>query len=68
MGFQDATYPNYKGKYTRIFGNLKLLHVKATHGWTDKSFEALLDLLRDMLPKGNLVPEGVYNAKKIIFP
>jgi hypothetical protein len=61
-------YPNCKEKYTRIFGNLKLLQLKATHGWTDKSFEALLDLLRDMLPEGNLVPEGIYDAKKIICP
>ena len=42
--------------------------MKATHGWTDKSFKVLLDLLRDMLPEGNLVPEGVYDAKKIIYP
>ena len=52
----------------RIFRNLKLLQLKATHGWTNKCFEALLDLLRDMLPEGNLVPEGIYDAKKIIYP
>ena len=45
-----------------------LLQIKATHRWSDRSFKALLDLLKDMLPEGNKVPKTVYDAKKIICP
>jgi hypothetical protein len=43
-----------------------LLQLKAAHGWTDKSFKALLLLLKDMLPEGNLLPDTVYEAKQIV--
>jgi hypothetical protein len=55
-------------KYSRLYGNLKLLHLKADHGWSNKSFKHLLDVLRDMLPEGNQLAESVYEAKKIICP
>ena len=55
-------------KYSRLSGDLKLLQLKAAHGWTDKSFKQLLDLLKDMLPEGNQVAGSVYEAKKIICP
>jgi hypothetical protein len=44
-------YPNCQ-KYSCLFGDLKLLQLKADHGWSNKSFKHLLDVLRDMLPKG----------------
>lgn len=60
-------YPNCE-RYSRVTGDLKLLQLKAAHGWTDKSFKALLLLLKDMLPEGNLLPVTVYEAKKIVCP
>jgi hypothetical protein len=59
-------YPNCQ-KYSRLSGDLKLLQLKADHG-CNKSFKHLLDVLRDMLPKGNQIVESVYEAKKIICP
>ena len=53
-------------KYSGVTGDLKLLQLKAAHGWTDKSFKALLLLLKDMLPEGNLLPDTVYKAKQIV--
>ena len=53
-------------KYSRVTGDMKLLQLKAAHGWTDKSFKALLLLLKDMLPEGNLLPDTVYEAKQIV--
>jgi hypothetical protein len=44
------------------------LQLKAVHGWSNKSFKHLLDVLRDMLPEGNQIAECVYEAKKIIYP
>ena len=59
-------YPGCKEKYTKLFMVLKLLQLKATHHWTDRSFKVLLDLLHDMLLEGNEIPKLTYNCKKII--
>ena len=68
--FEDSKKPLYPSchKYSCLSGDLKLLQLKAHHGWTDKSFKQLLDLLKDMLPEGNQVAGSVYEAKKIICP
>ena len=60
-------YPHYE-KYSWVTGDLKLLQLKAAHGWTDKSFKALLLLLKDMLLEENLLSGTVYEAKQIVFP
>ena len=60
--YKKPLYPQCE-MYSRITGDLKLLQLKAAHGWTDKSFKALLLLLKDMLPEGNLLPDTVYEAK-----
>jgi hypothetical protein len=67
---QDSKKPLYLDcqKYSRLSGDLKLLQLKADHGWSNKSFKHLLDVLKDMLPKGNQIAEFVYEAKKIICP
>jgi len=43
---------------------LRLMNLKAINGWTDKSFTKLLQLLKDMLPEGNTLPNRNYEAKK----
>ena len=45
--FPDCT------KFTKLSAVLKLFNLKASSGWSDKSFSALLELLREMLPDGN---------------
>jgi hypothetical protein len=67
---EDSKKPLYPDcqKYSRLSGDLKLLQLKANHGWRNKSFKHLLDVLRDMLPEGNQIVESVYEAKKIICP
>ena len=66
----DSKKPLYAHceKYSRVTGDLKLLQLKAAHGWTDKSFKALLLLLKDMLPDGNFLLDAVYKAKQIVCP
>jgi len=44
------------------------MNLKAINGWTNKSFTELLQLLKDMLPKGNTLPNRNYEAKKILCP
>jgi Zn ribbon nucleic-acid-binding protein len=60
-------HPDFQ-KYSRLSSDLKLLHLKADHGWSNKSFKHLLDVLRDMLPEGKKIAESFYEAKKIIYP
>jgi hypothetical protein len=67
---EDSKKPLYPDcqKYPRFSGDLKLLQLKTDHGWSNKSFKHLLDVLRDMPPEGNQIAEFVYEAKKIIYP
>jgi hypothetical protein len=67
---EDSKKPLYHDcqKYSHLSRDLKLLQLKADHGWSNKSFKHLLDMLRDMLPKGNQIAESVYEAKKTICP
>jgi hypothetical protein len=67
---EDSNKPLYPDcqKYSRLSGDLKLLQLKADHGWSNKNFKHLLNVLRDMLPEGNQIAESVYEVKKIICP
>jgi hypothetical protein len=40
--------------------------MKASNGWSDKCFNELLQFLNDLLPKANVLPRSMYQAKKII--
>jgi len=64
----DAETPLYPGstKFTRLSAVLRLINFKAMNGWTDKSFTELLQLMKDMLPEGNTLPNRNYEAKKIL--
>ena len=45
---------------------LALVNLKARFGWSDKSFNELLLLLKNMLPMDNTLPKNHYEAKKIL--
>ena len=64
----DSEKPLYPGceKYTRLSAVLRLYNLKAGHGLTDKSFTDILQIVKDMLPKDNVLPSGTYEAKKIL--
>ncbi|XP_074291905.1 uncharacterized protein LOC141618722 [Silene latifolia] len=65
---KDAEMPLYKSckNYTKLPAVVKLYNLKATNGWSDKSFTQLLELLKDMLPEDNVLPNRTYAAKKIL--
>ncbi len=44
------------------------MRLKARHGWSDTSFDSLLELLQKMLPRPNSLPSSTYQAKKLICP
>jgi hypothetical protein len=47
---------------------LDLLTLKARNGWSDKSFNRLLQLLENLIPKPNSLPTSTYHAKKLLSP
>ena len=64
----DVEKPLYNGctKFTRLSAVLKLYNLKADNGWSDKSFTELLALMKDMLPEDNVLPNQMYEAKKML--
>jgi len=44
------------------------MNLKALNGWTDKNFTELLQLLKDMLAKGNTLTNHNYEPKNILCP
>jgi hypothetical protein len=63
---KDYMYDGCGKEWNVLHFMLHLLIVKAKFGWSDKSFNELLTLLANLLPKPNLVPRNTYEAKKII--
>ena len=57
---EKLLYPGCNEKHTLLHFTLDLLRLKATHGWSDTSFDDLLCLLQDVLTKPNLVPCTTY--------
>ena len=65
----DANQPLYPGceKFSKLSFIVRLYHLKVDSGWSNKSFNQLLGLLRDVLPGGNeSIPKSIYESKKII--
>ncbi|KAL5837267.1 hypothetical protein ACOSQ3_014436 [Xanthoceras sorbifolium] len=65
---EDAETPLYDGstKYTKLSAIVVLYKHKATHGLSDKGFDELLGILRDMLPQDNVLPDSLYSTKKLL--
>ena len=57
-------FPNCK-KYSKLRFLIRLLHIKLLGGWTDKSFDLILDLFNDVLPEGSTLPRNYYETKKL---
>jgi hypothetical protein len=68
---RDLLYEECKGcnkEHTVLWMTLELLKLKASNGWSDSSFSALLELLSNVLPKPKSLATSTYLAKKIIYP
>jgi hypothetical protein len=58
---KDHLYEECKGcdkKHAVLWMMLELMKLKATSGWSDTSFSALLELLTKVLPKSNGLPSS----------
>ena len=61
-------YPNCKQGHKKLGTTLELLQWKASTGLSDKGFEELLKLMKNLLPEGNTLPKKTYDARKVICP
>jgi hypothetical protein len=64
---RDLLYEECKGcnkEHTVLWMTLELLKLKASNGWSDSSFSALLELLSNVLPKPNSLATSTYLAKR----
>ncbi|KAJ0046640.1 hypothetical protein Pint_05544 [Pistacia integerrima] len=50
-------------KYTKMPAIVALYKHKVTNGWTDNSFDGLLEMLGDMLPEHNVILKSVYSMR-----
>jgi hypothetical protein len=63
----DNSKELYPGsKYSKLRFLVRLLHIKLLGGWTDRSFNLLVDLLADALPTGSELPKNFHEAKKLV--
>ena len=59
-------YPSCRVEHTKLSVTVDLLSMKARYQWSTKSFTELLELIKDILPSENTLPEKTYTAKKMI--
>jgi hypothetical protein len=45
-----------------------LLQWKASNGLSDKGFEELLKLIKNLLPEGSILPETTYESRHVVCP
>ncbi|KAJ0080101.1 hypothetical protein Patl1_23758 [Pistacia atlantica] len=64
QSLEDAETPLYPGcaKYTKMSAIVALYKHKVMNGWTDNSFDGLLEMLGDMLPEHNVILKSVYSV------
>jgi hypothetical protein len=61
-------YPDCKQGLKKLGSTLEMLQWKAANGVTDKGFEKLLGIVKNILLEGNELPSTTYAAKKVVCP
>jgi hypothetical protein len=64
----DAGKELYPGcrNFSKLRFMVRLLHIKFLGGWSNKSFDMLLELLKDVLPDGSSLPKNFNAAKNTV--
>ena len=61
----QSLYPGCT-KFSTLTFLIKLMHIKVLNGWSNKSFDMLLELLLDAFPDGASIPKSHYDVKKML--
>ena len=62
--YRTLLYPDCKQGHKKLGTTLKLLQWKVSNGLSDKGFEELLKLIKNLLPEVNTLPEITCEARK----
>ena len=65
--YRILLYLDCKQGQKKLGTTLELLQWKASNSLSDKGFEELLKLIKNLLPEGNTLLETTYEAKKKLF-
>ena len=65
---KQLLYPNCKQGLKKLGTTLEMLQWKAANGITDKGFEELLSIVKNMLSNGNELLSTIYEEKKVVCP
>ena len=68
MDHKTSLCPGCEQGHKKLGTTLEFLQWKAKNGVSDKAFGELLKLVKNILPKGNKLPETTYEAKKAVCP
>ena len=60
---ENELYPGCKKFFTLTF-LVKLMHIKVLNRWMNKSFDMLLELLKDSFSNDTKIPSSYYEARK----
>ncbi|XP_057443879.1 uncharacterized protein LOC130736038 [Lotus japonicus] len=65
---KDAEQKLYPGcqKFSKLSFIMRLFQMKCVYGWSNNSFDSLIKLLVEALPEGNVLPNSMYEVRKII--
>ena len=66
--YRTLLYLDCKQGKKKLGITLELLQWKASNSLSDKGFEELLKLIKNLLPEGNTLPATTYEAKKVVCP
>jgi hypothetical protein len=66
--YRILLYPDCKQGHKKLGTTLELLQWKASNSFSDKGFEELLKLIKNLLPKGNILPKTTYEARRAVCP
>ncbi|XP_048605689.1 uncharacterized protein LOC125583146 [Brassica napus] len=64
----DAETPLYPScaNHSKLSAIVSLFRLKTKNGWSDKSFDDLLEMLPEMLPEDNVLHTSLYEVKKFL--
>ena len=62
---KKVLYPNCENDLKKLGSILELLKWKAECGLSDSGFEKLLKMMKNMLPKDNVLPASTYEASPL---
>ncbi|XP_058723125.1 uncharacterized protein LOC131594944 [Vicia villosa] len=62
---EQKLYPGCQ-KFSKLSFIMRIFQIKCLYGWSNTSFDSLLQLLNEAFPEGNVIPNSMYEVRKII--